>query len=95
MKTLIIAEAGVNHNGSMDLAYQQIDGDAGADIVKFQTFKAENLVTKSASKAQYQLRKQIPGIHFEMIKRLELPKRCISKSLINARTKVFVLHQQV
>ncbi len=75
MKTLIIAEAGVNHNGSLDLAYQHIDAAcaAGADIVKFQTFKAENLVTKSASKAQYQLEKTDSGeSHFEMIKRLEL-----------------------
>lgn len=50
-----IAEAGVNHNGSLELAYELIDKakDAGADAIKFQTFKAENLNTKSAPKASY------------------------------------------
>ena len=54
--TLIIAEAGVNHNGSEELAIQLVDAafDAGADIVKFQTFKAKNLVTESAKQAEYQ-----------------------------------------
>lgn len=56
MKTLIIAEAGVNHNGDIELAKQLIAAakSAGADIVKFQTFKAGNLVTKFADKAAYQ-----------------------------------------
>ncbi len=56
-KTIIIAEAGVNHNGSIDLAKSLIHNaaKAGADIVKFQTFKAESLVTRDASKAAYQL----------------------------------------
>jgi N,N'-diacetyllegionaminate synthase len=56
MKTLIIAEAGVNHNGDINFAKQLIAAAAaaGADIVKFQTFKANNLVTKTASKAAYQ-----------------------------------------
>ena len=55
-KTIIIAEAGVNHNGSIDLAKQMIDvaAEAGVDLVKFQTFKPELLVTKSAKKAEYQ-----------------------------------------
>lgn len=55
-KTIIIAEAGVNHNGSMAIARQLIDAasDAGVDYVKFQTFKTENLASKSAQKAQYQ-----------------------------------------
>lgn len=55
-KVLIIAEAGVNHNGSLQLAKQLIDAavHAGADIVKFQTFKAKNLVSKNAQKAEYQ-----------------------------------------
>ena len=50
MRTLIIAEAGVNHNGSEELAFALIDAayKAGADIVKFQTFKASKLVTASA-----------------------------------------------
>ena len=56
-KTLIIAEAGVNHNGSEDLAFKLVDtaAAAGADVVKFQTFKAKNLVTESAQQAGYQV----------------------------------------
>lgn len=56
MKVLIIAEAGVNHNGDIDMAKKLIDvaADAGADLVKFQTFSADRLVTESASKADYQ-----------------------------------------
>ena len=54
-RTLIIAEAGVNHNGSVELAKQLIDAaaDAGADYVKFQTFRTENLVSRQARKAEY------------------------------------------
>ena len=56
MKTLIIAEAGVNHNGDINLAKKLIEiaAEAGANIVKFQTFKAKNLVTDSAPQADYQ-----------------------------------------
>ena len=56
MKVLIIAEAGVNHNGSLKTAKQLVvaASEAGADIVKFQTFSADRLVTKSANKAEYQ-----------------------------------------
>ena len=73
--TLVIAEAGVNHNGSLELAFELIDAasDAGADVVKFQTFKAENLVTQSADKADYQLgTTDLEETQFEMIKKLEL-----------------------
>jgi N-acetylneuraminate synthase len=74
-KVLIIAEAGVNHNGSIELAKKLIDlgVSAGVDVVKFQTFKAEKLVTKSAKKADYQL-KGAPSVEsqFEMLKKLEL-----------------------
>ncbi len=75
MKTLIIAEAGVNHNGDMAIARQLIAAakSAGADIVKFQTFKTGSLVTKSADKAEYQ--KSTTGAsenQFDMIRKLEL-----------------------
>lgn len=73
--TLIIAEAGVNHNGSDDLAFQLVDAayKAGADIVKFQTFKAKNLVTESAKQADYQVTNTgQQESQFDMLKRLEL-----------------------
>jgi len=74
-KVFIIAEAGVNHNGRLDLAYQLIDvaKEVGADAVKFQTFKSENVVSKLADKAKYQ--KKTTGSdksQLEMIKKLEL-----------------------
>jgi N,N'-diacetyllegionaminate synthase len=75
MRTLIIAEAGVNHNGDMELARQLIDAaaEAGADIVKFQTFKADRLVTASAKKAAYQLvTTDADESQHEMIRQLEL-----------------------
>lgn len=71
----IIAEAGVNHNGSVEMAKKLIEvaADAGADAVKFQTFKAERLVSRTAQKAEYQ-KKTTDGeeSQFEMIKKLEL-----------------------
>lgn len=74
-KTLIIAEAGVNHNGDMALAKQLIDvaADAGADLVKFQTFNADRQVTQAAAKADYQLQQtdQAETQH-AMLRRLEL-----------------------
>jgi len=74
-KVFVIAEAGVNHNGSTELAKKLIDiaAGSGADAVKFQTFKAENLVSKNTQKADYQ--KQTTDSQesqFEMIKKLEL-----------------------
>jgi N-acetylneuraminate synthase len=74
-KVFIIAEAGVNHNGSIEKAFQLIDTavEAGADSVKFQTFKAENLVTKSAEKAVYQKNTtDCSETQYEMLKKLEL-----------------------
>ncbi len=88
----IIAEAGVNHNGDMSIAFDLIDtaADAGADFIKFQTFKAEKLVTVKAEKALYQ--KDTDGIsetQYEMLRRLELSfenhraliKRCYEKNI--------------
>ncbi len=73
--TLIIAEAGVNHNGNEELAFRLVDAayKAGADIVKFQTFKAKNLVTEYAPQADYQVvNTQKKESQFEMLSRLEL-----------------------
>jgi N,N'-diacetyllegionaminate synthase len=75
VKTLIIAEAGVNHNGDLQMARRLVDAaaEAGADFVKFQTFKADRLVTRQAAKADYQ--RQLTAddeSQYEMIRRLEL-----------------------
>ena len=75
MKTLIIAEAGVNHNGDVALAKKLIDAaaKAGADLVKFQTFNADRLATRTAAKADYQT--QTTGgaeTQHAMLQRLEL-----------------------
>ena len=72
---IIIAEAGVNHNGSIPMAKEMIDvaADAGADLVKFQTFTAEKLVIKTAKKADYQKNSSDQTeSQFQMIKKLEL-----------------------
>lgn len=71
----IVAEAGVNHNGSLEMARQLVDVavQAGADAVKFQTFKAERLVTPDAPKADYQLlTTDAAESQYEMVRRLEL-----------------------
>jgi N,N'-diacetyllegionaminate synthase len=75
VKTLIIAEAGVNHNGDLQMARRLVDvaAEAGADFVKFQTFKADRLVTRQAAKADYQ--RQLTAdddSQYDMIRRLEL-----------------------
>ncbi|ENB7662526.1 TPA: N-acetylneuraminate synthase [Enterobacter cloacae] len=73
--TLIIAEAGVNHNGNEKLAFELVDAahKAGADIVKFQTFKAKNLVTEQAKQADYQVANtQRQESQLDMLSRLEL-----------------------
>lgn len=75
MSTLIIAEAGVNHNGDQGMARALVDAAAaaGADIVKFQTFRADRLVTTAATKAAYQMVTTSAGeSQHEMLRRLEL-----------------------
>ncbi|MDX5442370.1 MAG: N-acetylneuraminate synthase family protein, partial [Hymenobacteraceae bacterium] len=74
--TLIIAEAGVNHNGDLELAKQLIDvaASAGADVVKFQTFKASKLVNAQAKKAEYQVKNtgEASESQLTMLQKLEL-----------------------
>jgi N,N'-diacetyllegionaminate synthase len=79
MSILIIAEAGVNHNGDLGLAKRLIDvaAEAGADLVKFQTFKADRLATRAAEKAGYQiLTTDTKESQHEMLSRLELTEDC-------------------
>jgi N,N'-diacetyllegionaminate synthase len=74
---IIIAEAGVNHNGNYDNAIKliQLAANAGADYIKFQTFKADKLVTKEANLAEYQKKngENSENNQYEMLKKLELP----------------------
>ena len=90
MSVFIIAEAGVNHNGSIKVAQELIDMavEAGADAVKFQTFKAENLVSKVAEKAEYQ-KKTTDALEsqFDMIKGLELDLDTHRKLIIYCQEK--------
>lgn len=77
---LIIAEAGVNHNGSIEIAKQLVNKavEAGVDVIKFQTFKAEKLVSKSAKKAEYQKKNignEADDSQYNMLKKLELSEQ--------------------
>jgi N,N'-diacetyllegionaminate synthase len=78
-KVIIIAEAGVNHNGDIQKAFQLVDiaADAGVDFVKFQTFKSENLVSSIAKKANYQIEntRDSEESQLEMLKKLELNEK--------------------
>ena len=90
MSVFIIAEAGVNHNGSLDLAKKLIEeaSNAGADAVKFQTFKAKNLATRYANKANYQknLTDQSES-QYDMLKKLELSKEMHLELINYSKTK--------
>ena len=90
----VIAEAGVNHNGNLDLALKLIDAaaDTGADAVKFQTWRAEQLVTKSGKMAEYQKKntgKEEP--QFDMLKKLELKEEWYPKLFERAKEKGIIL----
>ena len=74
-KCLIIAEAGVNHNGDLNTALKLCDAakEAGADVVKFQTWKTEAIITKTVAQAEYQQENTgVQESQFDMLKRLEL-----------------------
>lgn len=89
-RTLIIAEAGVNHNGDLDLAKQLIDAAAaaGADLVKFQTFNANRQVTRTAQKAAYQTRAtDSEESQYEMLRHLELTPDMHKKLIAHCTTR--------
>lgn len=89
-RCFVIAEAGVNHNGSEEMAMKLVEAAAraGADAVKFQTFKAEELVTNSAAQADYQKKAlgNSHGTQFEMLKALELPLSAYPKLAEKAKS---------
>ena len=94
-RCFVIGEIGVNHNGSLELAKQLIDvaAEAGADAVKFQTFTAESLVTRTARKADYQARNHaVDESQFSMLKKLELSESDLRacKAYCDARDIVFL-----
>ncbi len=86
---MIIAEAGVNHNGSIELANKLIEAaaDAGVDFVKFQTFKASSLVSRSAKKAEYQRRNigDNDDSQYTMLKKLELNEAMHHELIIHCK----------
>lgn len=91
-EVLIIAEAGVNHNGEVSLAHELVDAaaDAGADAVKFQTFSAEKVAASSARTAEYQAEAGQGEHQIEMLRRLELPRSAWSELQQHARDRDLV-----
>ncbi|MBC7915272.1 MAG: N-acetylneuraminate synthase [Pyrinomonadaceae bacterium] len=89
--TIIIAEAGVNHNGSLENAFQLVDAAvaAGVDYVKFQTFKAEKLVSKKARKADYQIEntQNTEESQLQMLQKLELSEKDHEELLAYCKAK--------
>jgi len=89
-KVYIIAEAGVNHNGRLDLAFKLVETavEAGADAVKFQTFKAEKFISRYAEKAEYQKQTtEAEETHLEMVRRLELDRNAHEELIQLCRSK--------
>ena len=89
-RTFIIAEVGVNHNGSLELAKKLVDvvAEAGADAVKFQTFKAEKVISRYAQKAEYQ--KQTTDAsesQLDMVRKLELDEGAHEELFAYCRSK--------
>ena len=93
MSVFIIAEAGINHNGSIKIAKKLIDiaTNAGADAVKFQTFNTENLVSKNTKKAKYQLKNDNrKETQFDMLKKLELSHQMHKELMSYCRKKKII-----
>ena len=89
-RTIIIAEAGVNHNGRMNLARKLVDvaSTAGADFIKFQAFKSKNLVTRNLDKANYQKKNgRSSESQYEMLKKLELSQDKLTELFIYCSNK--------